>query len=141
MRKLLGFIADSAWAWGILICIIVMLSGCAGISLKAPTTQILIKSPIFTAGYEIGKNIPPAIAKEIIHHSTVGEENVLVLYPNWKRYLSYRLTNPDHRRLIEVVLKAVDLSLVIKAPDKQEKVIRELFKEFISGLEAGIDSG
>ena len=135
MRKL-NFIVPTGY-FGILLTL-ALIFGCAGISFESPITQKLTKSPIFNAGYEIAKNISPSITKEIIHHSTVGEENVFVLYPNWKRYLSYRLTNPDHRDLIDAVLKVVDLSLVFKPSEEQEKIIRDLFTELISGLEAGI---
>lgn len=140
MRKLLGFIADSAWAWGIFICIIVMLTSCATLSLKPPTTQMLIKNATYLAGYEIGK-ANPELAKEFIHYTQVDREDILTLFPSWKRYLDYRLKDPVHRRLVGTMLALVEIDLQLKIPIEQEKAIRALFKEFIAGLKAGIDSG
>ena len=120
-----------------LFCLVVLFSGCAGISLKAPTTQTLIKNATFLAGYEIGKgNL--TLAKEIIHYTQVDREDILVLYESWKRYLAYRLKDPVHRSLVIAMLDLVELDLKLK-PDKEKvRIIRELFREFISGLEAGI---
>ena len=117
----------------------ISLSACATLSLKAPTTQMVIKNATFLAGYEIGK-ANPTLAKEFIHYTQVDREDILTLFPSWKRYLAYRLKDPVHRRLVGTMLALVEIDLQLKSPIEQEKVIRELFKEFILGLEAGIDA-
>lgn len=134
---------DGGWAGAGILAIILMLlgfiSGCSHISLKAPTTQILIKDATFLAGYEIGKaNL--TLAAEFIKHTQIDREDILTLYPSWKRYLAYRLEDPVHRRLVGTMLALVEIDLQLKIPVEQEKVIRELFREFIVGLEAGIDA-
>jgi hypothetical protein len=109
-------------------------AGCATIpiSLKPPTIQETAQ----TVGYAIAvKN--PDLVKELIKHTTVGKEDVLVLYPNWKRYLSYRLSKEDFL-VVQALLTLVDRSLVLESRDAQEAIIRGLFLAFISGLEAGI---
>ena len=133
---------DGRWA-GIGLMVIWMIlfgylmSGCAGISLKAPTTQMVIKTATFLAGYEIGKgNL--TLATEFIKYTQVDREDILTLFPLWKRYLAYRLKDPVHRRLVGTMLALVEIDLQLKSPIEQEKVIRELFREFIAGLEAGI---
>ena len=122
--------------------LLLFLIGCAtmqkvGISIKAPTTQMLIKNAAFLAGYTIGKDMP-VIAAEIKHYSQPGKANILVLYENWKRYLAYRLKDPVHRQLAMSMLSLVDIDLQMKPPIEQEKTIRELLKDFISGLEVGM---
>ena len=136
MRKVFYCFTPSGWLLLSLI-ILFIIGGCAGISLKAPTTQMLIQNPTYLAGYEIGK-ANPTLAKEFIKHTKVGKEDILTLFPSWKRYLSDRLKDPVHRRLVGTMLDLVELDLKLK-PDKEKvRIIRELFKEFISGLEAGI---
>ena len=135
---------DGGWAGiGLMVTWMILfgyfISGCAGISFKAPTTQTLIKDATFLAGYEIGK-ANPTLAKEFIKHSKVGKEDIVVLYASWKRYLSDRLKNPVHQRLVGTMLGLVEIDLQLKSPIEQEKVIRELFKDFIAGLEAGINA-
>ena len=139
---------DGGWAGVgyIIICLLplLFLITCAtldkvGISLKAPTTQILIKDATFLAGYEIGKG-NPTLAKEFIKHTKVGKEDILTLFPSWKRYLSDRLKDPVHRRLVIAMLDLVELDLKLKPDQEKVIIIRELFREFIKGLEIGISS-
>ena len=116
-----------------------LMSACAGISLKAPTTQMVIQNATYLAAYTIGK-ANPTLAAEFIKHSKVGKEDILTLFPSWKRYLSDRLEDPVHRRLVGTMLALVEIEIQLKSPIEQEKVIRELFLEFITGLKAGIDA-
>ena len=118
-----------------------LMSACAGISLKAPTTQALTKTAAFLAGYEIGK-ARPELAEEFIHYTQVDREDILVLYDSWKRYLAYRLgADPVHRKLIENMLELVEVDFGLKTTVEQEVLIQGLFTEFISGLETGLSSG
>ena len=142
MRKLCYYFTPSAWALiGFALFIIILaiiITGCAGISLKAPSTQMLIQNATYLAAYEIGK-ANPTLAKEFIHYTQVDREDILTLFPSWKRYLAYRLEDPVHRRLVGTMLALVEIDLQLKSPIEQEKTIRELFREFIAGLKAGID--
>lgn len=134
---------DGGWAgYGLMIIWLILfgylMSGCSHISLKAPTTQMVIKTTTFLAGYEIGK-AEPTLAKEFIKHTKVGKEDIFVLYESWKRYLADCLKDPVHRRLVGTMLALVEIDLQLKSPIEQEKVIREVFREFIAGLKTGID--
>lgn len=121
-----------------IILSLVFIFGCVGISFKAPTSQMLIKNAAVFAGYEIGK-AKPELATEIIHYTQVDREDILIFYGSWRRYLAYRLSDdPIHRRLIGNMLGLIELELKSKSLEEQEKIIRDLFTELISGLEAGI---
>ena len=125
----------------IMVIVLLFTSGCSWISLKVPTTQALTKTAAFLAGYEIGKS-RPELAEEFIHYTQVDREDVVVLYDSWKRYLAYRLgADPVHRKLIENMLDLVEIDLELKVDAEKEKIIRELFTEFIEGLQVGIDAG
>ena len=123
------------------VCLILfgyMLTGCA-LSFKNPTTQILTKTATFFAGYEIGK-ANPELAGEFINYTQADRVDILTFFDSWKRYLAYRLgTDPIHRKLIQDMLNMVEIDLKFQTPDVQEGIIRELFTEFVEGLEAGID--
>ena len=141
MRKLLYYFQPSVWLLLILcvaIILAVIFNGCA-LSLKAPTPQMLIQDATYIASYTIGRE-NPTLAKEFIKYTQVDREDILTLYPSWQNYLSYRLEDPIHRRLVGTMLGLVDIDLQLKVPTEQEKIIRELFREFISGLKAGIDA-
>ena len=122
-----------------------ILYGCAtmekvGISLKAPTAQALTKGFAYEAGFIIGEE-EPALAKEFLEYTQVDRKDLDTFYPSWKRYLSSKLTDkPRYQRLIRLALSAVDIRLEFKRTDEQNKIIRELFREFIAGLQAGIDA-
>ncbi len=139
MRKFFYYFTPRFWYGLVLIALIVFMAvGCAGISLKAPTTQMLIKTATFAVGYEIAK-WDKEIAEEIIGHTEIKERvNVLVLYDNWKRYLVYRITDPICRRLVEDMLELVEVDWNLKSSVKQEEIVRGLFRSFIAGLEEGI---
>lgn len=135
MRKLFYYFTPAFWYGAILIALVVfMVAGCATlpITLKSPTIQDAVQ----TAGYVIAvKN--PALVEELIKHTTVGKANILVLYPNWKRYLEYRL-GEEGFLVVRGLLILVDQNLVLQPRDAQEAIIRGLFLAFISGLKAGI---
>jgi hypothetical protein len=130
---------DAGWAgMGLMIIWLIFLgylmSGCATLSIKPPTIQDTAQ----TAGYIVAlKN--PDLVEEFIHHTTVGKEDVLVLYPNWKRYLAYRLGEEDFL-VVKSLLTLVDIRLEFKTDEQREAIIRELFREFVAGLEAGINA-
>ena len=138
---------DGGWAGiGLMVTWMILfgyfISGCAGISLKAPTTQILIKDATFLAGYEIGK-AKPEIAAEILGYTTVEyliEKDIPTFYEDWKGFVASKLKDPVHRRLVGTMLALVEIEIQLKIPIEQEKVIRELFREFITGLKVGIDA-
>ena len=132
------------WAgYGVMIIWLILfgylMTGCAGISFKAPTTQALIKTTAFLAGYEIGK-ANPELAGEFIHYTQADRADILTFYDSWKRYLAYRLgTDAVNRKLIENMLEAMEIEFVFKPPDEKVAIIRGLFMEFVEGLEAGIE--
>lgn len=144
MRKLFYYFTSYFWAWVVLLVFIVsftvIITGCASLSLKAPTTQMLIRAATFTAGYEVGRAVPKHIAEELIHFTQVDREDILTLYPSWRRYLLYRVKDPAHRRLIAGMLELVDIELKFKPTKEQEEIIRRLFREFIAGVEEGINA-
>lgn len=117
-----------------LIGLLSVFPGCATfpISLKPPTSQDAAQ----TAGHIIAVKNPELIV-ELIKHTTVGKEDVLVLYPNWKRYLEYRL-GKEGFLVVKALLVLVDQTLVFQPRDAREAIIRGLFLAFISGLKAGV---
>ncbi len=140
MRKLFYYFTPSGWLLlGLFIClIIVIITGCAGISLKAPTTQMFVDTGTYFIASKIGK-AEPEIAKEIIEKTKSYNTDVLANLENWKEFVVGKLKDPIHKKLVRDMLALVEVDLQLKSPIEQEKVIRELFKEFISGLKAGID--
>ncbi len=118
---------------------IVIIVGCATFSLKAPTTQMLIRTATFAAGYEIGK-ANPALAVEIMGHTEVDRKDILTFYLSWKNYLAYRLEDPIQRRLVATMLNLVSVDLQVKSDADREEIIRNLFREFIAGLQEGINA-
>lgn len=144
MRKFLYYFSTSFWLsfTGIIVVIVFafMLNACAGISFKEPTTQILTNAATYLAGYEIGK-AEPELANEFIKYTQTDREDILAFFESWKRYLASRLVDdPVHRKLIKEMLGLVEVDLQLKSPVEQEEIIRELFREFIDGLEVGIDA-
>lgn len=124
----------------LVLFVALLIGGCAGISLKSPTTQILTKTAAFLAGYEIGK-ANTELAGEFIHYTQAGRADILDFYDSWKRYLAYRLgTDAVNRKLIENMLEAVEVELKFKPPKEQVAIVRGLFGEFVDGLRAGINA-
>jgi hypothetical protein len=124
---------------GIVIFVVLLLSalligGCATISLKPPTIQDSAR----TAGYLVALNSPDLV-EELIKHTTVGQQDPLVLYPNWKRYLSYRL-GEEGFLVVQALLTLVDVRLEFKTDEEKVAIIRELLRNFIVGLETGIQT-
>ena len=122
----------------IVILVIVILNSCA-LSLKSPTTQALIKTTVFLAGHEIGKAKPES-AKDLIDYTQTDRADILTFFDSWRKEVASRVSDdPIHRKLIQDMLNLVEIDLKFQAPDVQEGIIRDLFKEFVSGLEAGLN--
>lgn len=140
MRKVLGFIADSAWAWGILMCIIVMLVGCATFPLKIDFAPKPIQDVAYEIGYGIAIEIPD-VAKEIIEHNAKADKTDLLSYwPSWKNYLEYRVKDPFLRIGIRTLLSTVEIKFQDQGVEQQIETIRKVLKGFVSGLQAGMDA-
>ena len=124
----------------VLILLLFVLSALLGCAARPPpTTQLIIQDIAQTTGYVIGKN-NPKLAKEFIHYTQVDREDILVLYDSWKRYLAYRLVDDEFLRMkVERMLSLMDIRLELRTDEEKVTIIRELFLEFISGLEAGIN--
>ena len=131
---------DAGWAGIGIIAILLILFGCATFSLKTPTSQMLIKTATFAAGYEIGKAYPE-IAKEMIEKTDVDRKDLLTYFDSWQNYLAYRLVDdPVRRKLVENMLGLVQVDWEIKPSEKRMEAIKALFREFVEGLQAGIDA-
>ncbi len=134
---------DAGWAgvglWIILAILMgYLMSGCAGISLKAPTTQAFTKGLVYEAGLIIGEE-EPALAQEFLEYTQIDRKDLDTFYFSWKRHFSSKLTDkPRYQRLIRLALIPVDVQLEFKPPDEQKVIIRELFQEFVAGLNEGI---
>ena len=123
----------------IIVWLAITLFGCA-LSLKSPTSQMVIKTATFAAGYETGKAYPE-IGKEIIEKTDVDRKDLLTYFDSWQNYLAYRLVDdPVRAKLVENMLGLVQVDWEIKPSEERVEAIRELFREFIVGLQAGIDA-
>lgn len=137
--------SDVGWAgYGVIIIWLILLgyamNGCAGISLKTPTTQAFTKGLLYEAGLIIGED-DPALAAEFIEYTQIDRKDLDTFYLSWKRYLASKLTDKlQYQRLIRLALSSVDVRLEFKASEEQNTIIKELFQEFRAGLQAGIDS-
>ncbi len=130
---------DAGWAGIGIIAILLILFGCA-LSLKAPTSQMFIKTATFAAGYEIGKAYPE-IGKEIIKKTDVDRKDLLTYFDSWQNYLAYRLVDdPVRRKLVENMLGLVQVDWEIKPNEARVEAIKALFREFVEGLQAGLDA-
>lgn len=132
----------------IIICLIFVIVGfiltsCATLSLKAPTTQMLIQDVTQTTGYLIGKKYPQ-FGTELLKYTQIflnQEGRELVNYQYWKEYILGSLAKDEFLQLkFECLLNLIEMDLQLKEPTEQQRIIKELFKEFISGLETGIQS-
>ena len=136
---------DGGWAgYGVMIIWLILfgylMSGCGTISLKAPTTQTFTKGLLYEAGLIIGED-DPALAAEFIEYTQIDRKDLDTFYLSWKRYLTSKITDKSqYQRLIRLALSAVDIRLELKTSEEQNKIIKELFREFRAGLQAGIES-
>ena len=142
---------DGGWAgYGVMIIWLIlfgylMISGCAplqklGITIETPTTQALTKGLLYEAGLIIGEE-DTALAEELLEYTQIDRDDLDTFYLSWKRYLASKLTKkPRYQRLIRLALSAVDVRLEFKTSEEQNKIIKELFREFRAGLQAGIES-
>ena len=76
--------------------------GCAGISLKSPTTQIIIQDVTQTTGYMIAKK-NSQLGKELMEYTKIflaqsGQE--LVNFQSWKKFIAKSLVEDEFLKLI-----------------------------------------
>ena len=121
--------------------IVAFLTSCASLSLTPPTTQFIIQDITQTTGYLIGKN-NPELAREFIKHTDPERTDLVTHWAFWKNYLAYKLTDDDgfQRMKVQKWLSLVDIRLELRTDEEKVEIIRELFGEFIAGLQEGINA-
>jgi len=128
-----------------MIILVLFLFGCATISLKQSTTEILIKQAADEAGYQIGKR-EPALAKEFLKYTEdllKNEKTLSVSWEYWREHVANLVTDDEHSASkIKLLLELIDIEFKdMDSSSERMELIKGVFEQFLRGLKVGIHAG
>ena len=120
-----------------IVMVLFFMIGCAG------TSKLFVHDATQTTGYVIAKK-NPQLGNELLKYTKVfltqpGQE--LVNFQSWKKFFIKSVVEDAFLRMkAERFLSLVEIDLKLKNSIEKQEIIMDVFTEFVSGLEIGINA-